>query len=190
MPKKKAPPDRGQRLLTLEELADELRAIGVQPERVLGMALAGERIAQSVVPFDPLKALEKDRTAIYSPRVLDTLMQAADLAQRTVPGPKRNKHAAQVHAAAKALTKVDPFLTYVSTLRHAATVLAMYQAHEALADALEEQYGGRASEEAWDRLANRLDVEVKTLKDRVTDAKKAAPRLPWPKLKRRGRKAW
>lgn len=192
MPKKKAPPERGQRLLTLEELAAELRAIGVQPERVLGMALGGERIARTVEPFDPVEALKKDRLAIYSLRVLDALVNASDWARLTIDAvaPQRRGYARLVREASRVLTAPTPDAKVNARIAAAWDVLAMHRAHEALADALEEQYGGRASEVAWERLAARRGEEAATLKDRVTRAKKAAPHLPWPKLRRRGRKAW
>lgn len=192
MPKKKAPPDRGQRLLTLEELAAELRAIGVRPERVLGMALAGERIARSIVPFDPVKALEKDVMAIYSLRVLDALVHSSDWARMTVDevAPQRKKHSALVREAARVMTAQDEEMRRNAKLIRAGDVLALVLAHEALADELEARHGANASREAWSLIARRMDVPAATLRDRVTQAKKTDPSLPWPKLKRRGRKAW
>lgn len=65
-----APPEKP----TLESLAEQLRALDVDPGWVLYAALEGEKVARGKTPIDALRA---DPRAIYSPTVLESLAQAA-----------------------------------------------------------------------------------------------------------------
>lgn len=188
---------------TLDELAAELRKMGEDPARILGLALLGAKVSHGIP--DTVTALRRDFRALYAPKVLRALTDAAELARmpgmtwsyderdtgRRLPTKvvikSRAREQSLILAAARALSLPVARYRKAERLPAVRETLALAREVALEADRIAE---ARALEVqpmnlALRHVARDHGTTASALRKRIQLARKAHPSEPWPKKKAR-----
>jgi hypothetical protein len=173
-------------------LAMVLQALGVNPEEFLSRVVRAELGTRDLGPFDPVRAIRADRSAIYSPSVLEALLRASFICGGTPPEkPLLNPTArsAQSLLMRVFLAMRSPVLLIreIEAVKRRRETLALAREVDAEADRVAEARALEISpvDLALRHVARAHKTTPVALRKRIQLARKADPAAPWPKKKAR-----
>lgn len=162
-------------------LAMVLQALGVNPAEFLSRVVRAELGIRDLGPFDPVRAIRADRSAIYSPSVLEALARASFICGGTPPEkPPKNPTARSaqglIMSVSQAMRSPVLLIREIDAMKKHREALGLAREIEALVNDK-----GMTRKAAKARVAAAHGTGVAGLEKRIGVARKALPGEPWPK---------